>query len=310
MNSNKLSAAAQPGCANPNADKTAASAAVNTVSSSASAPVTGPEAFLRPSHAPQNPSSSGAVRATEKAGEKGPAAADGQKKDPSDGEVLAARAPGSSGACAPKRKRGRPRKAKTQESKNAAEAFLPAQERPAGETACREAQKQAREDKKQTLPAKQKEETAHAPLKRVQTRKTAPKTHASREKGPEYQAEFAPRLLAFFDVPPFKVTEVMKKDGSVTLLETASELPTFAAFARDLGVTQSRLMEWEEQHPEFAEAAKKARDLQGDILIQNSLRGNYSSSFAVFTAKNILGWSDGKDETKPSDKPLVVRWEK
>ncbi|MBO7238550.1 MAG: hypothetical protein J6U96_04630 [Elusimicrobiaceae bacterium] len=124
-----------------------------------------------------------------------------------------------------------------------------------------------------------------------------------------YQPEFAARLLAFFDVPPFRVTEVQKKDGSIALVETASELPTFAAFARSLGVTQAQLMKWEETHADFAEAAKKARDLQGDILIQNSLRGNYSASFAVFTAKNILGWTDGKDGPA-APQTIVVRWEK
>jgi len=124
-----------------------------------------------------------------------------------------------------------------------------------------------------------------------------------------YQPEFAERLLAFFDVPPFHVTEIRKKDGSVTLLETASELPTFAAFARKLGITQAQLMRWEEEYADFAQAAKKARDLQGDILIQNSLRGNYSSSFAVFTAKNILGWTDGK-EMPAVPQTIIVRWEK
>lgn len=149
-----------------------------------------------------------------------------------------------------------------------------------------------------------------ASAKRAKTRKTPAKTRRTAKTGPEYRPEFCARLLVFFDVPPFKVTEVQKKDGSITLLETASELPTFAAFARSLGVTQGTLMAWEEKHADFAEAAKKARDLQGDILIQNSLRGNYSASFAVFTAKNILGWSDGKDEPKQPPRPLVVRWEK
>lgn len=124
-----------------------------------------------------------------------------------------------------------------------------------------------------------------------------------------YKSQYAADLLAFFDVPPFRVTEVMKKDGSVSLLETASELPTFAAFARRIGVTQACLLQWEKEHPAFAQAARKARDLQGDILIQNSLRGNYSSSFAVFTAKNILGWTDGKEETKKPERPLVIKWE-
>ena len=72
-------------------------------------------------------------------------------------------------------------------------------------------------------------------------------------------------------------------------------------------VTTAQLKQWEIQHPAFALAAQKARDLQGNILIQNSLRGNYSSSFAVFTAKNLLGWREQKDES-PSG-PVVVRWE-
>ncbi len=123
-----------------------------------------------------------------------------------------------------------------------------------------------------------------------------------------YRPEFCDRLMAFFDVPAFRVTEVMKRDGSVSLVETAAELPTFAAFAKSLGTTCAVLDVWEKKHPSFREAAQKARDLQSNILIQNSLRGNYSASFAVFTAKNLLGWRDGKEDASSSG-PLVVRWE-
>ena len=125
-----------------------------------------------------------------------------------------------------------------------------------------------------------------------------------------YNEEYPSRLLAFFDIAPFKITEVQKKDGTVSLLETACELPTFEAFAKTLGTTRQMLKKWEEKHPAFAQAAAKARDLQSDILIQNSLRGNYSSSFAVFTAKNLLGWKDGKEDAAQPPKALVVRWEK
>ena len=128
-------------------------------------------------------------------------------------------------------------------------------------------------------------------------------------KGPlHYQPEFCDKLLAFFDVPPFHITEVTKKDGSVSLVETAAELPTFAAFAKQIGTTCDVLKTWERRHASFREAAQKARDLQSNILIQNSLRGNYSASFAMFTAKNLLGWKDGKEETVTSG-PLIVRWE-
>ena len=121
-----------------------------------------------------------------------------------------------------------------------------------------------------------------------------------------YRPEFCDKLLAFFDIPAFHVTEVTKRDGSVSLVETAAELPTFAAFAKQLGTTCEVLKMWESKHPAFCEAAKKARDLQSNILIQNSLRGNYSASFAVFTAKNLLGWKDGKDDIPA---PITVSWE-
>lgn len=135
------------------------------------------------------------------------------------------------------------------------------------------------------------------------------KLPAEKKNSLAYQPEFCDRLLAFFDVPPFHITEVMKKDGSVNLVETAAELPTFASFAKSLGTTVSVLLVWEKKYPAFREATQRARDLQGNILIQNSLRGNYSSSFAVFTAKNLLGWKDGKEESQ-SVGPLVIRWEK
>lgn len=140
------------------------------------------------------------------------------------------------------------------------------------------------------------------------------KTSARRAKktasGATYRSSFCADMLAYFDVPPFKITEVMKKDGSVSLVETAAELPTFAGFAKMLGVTQETLRGWEKRHPAFAEAAEKARDLQYNILVQNSLRGNYSASFAVFTAKNMLGWRDGKEDTPSPEKTVTVRWEK
>lgn len=140
--------------------------------------------------------------------------------------------------------------------------------------------------------------------------KIAKRAVAAERKRPtlKYQPEFCEKLLAFFDVPPFRVTEVMKRDGSISLVETAAELPTFAAFAKQLGTTCEVLSSWEKKHPAFKEAAQKARDLQSNILIQNSLRGNYSASFAVFTAKNLLGWKDGKDlpETPGA---LIVKWE-
>ena len=124
----------------------------------------------------------------------------------------------------------------------------------------------------------------------------------------KYNPGFCTELLRFFDCAPFSVTEVQKKDGTITLLETAAELPTFAAFAKKIGVTCAELKAWETKYADFKYACEQARDRQGNILIQNSLRGNYASSFAVFTAKNLLGWKDGKDAPETAV-PVVIEWE-
>ena len=125
----------------------------------------------------------------------------------------------------------------------------------------------------------------------------------------KYQPSFCQELLTFFNGAAFTITEVQKRDGSISLLETACELPTFAAFAKKINVTCAELRAWEEEYPDFKYACEQARDRQGNILIQNSLRGNYASSFAVFTAKNLLGWKDGKAETETKG-PVVIEWEK
>lgn len=124
----------------------------------------------------------------------------------------------------------------------------------------------------------------------------------------KYQPSFCEDILEFFNGSSFTVTEVQKRDGSISLLETACELPTFAAFAKKIGVTCMELRAWEEKYPAFQYACEQARDRQANILIQNSLRGNYAASFAMFTAKNLLGWKDGKDVTQVSD-PISISWE-
>ena len=123
----------------------------------------------------------------------------------------------------------------------------------------------------------------------------------------KYNPSFCEELKKFFSGNAFSVTEIQKKDGSIALLETASELPTFAAFAKKIGTTCAQLRRWEAQYPAFKLACEQARDQQGNILLQNSLRGNYAASFAVFAAKNLLGWKDGKDSGDSSD--LILTWE-
>ena len=124
----------------------------------------------------------------------------------------------------------------------------------------------------------------------------------------KYNPAFCEDMLKFFEGPAFHVTEVQKKDGSISLVETAAELPTFAAFAKKIGVTCRELRVWEKTYPAFEYACEQARERQGNILLQNALRGHYASSFAVFTAKNLLGWKENK-ETDAAPSAVEITWE-
>ena len=84
-----------------------------------------------------------------------------------------------------------------------------------------------------------------------------------------YQPSYCEEVLAFFEGPAFHVTEAQKKDGSFSLVEHASELPTFAAFAKKIGVTCADLRAWEARQPAFKYACEQARDRQANFLIQN-----------------------------------------
>ena len=55
------------------------------------------------------------------------------------------------------------------------------------------------------------------------------------------------------------------------------------------------MLQWAKERPEFSEAYKTSKLLQERFLVTNSLHGRYEKAFAIFTAKNILGWRDKKE---------------
>tara|TARA_B100000315_G_scaffold260662_1_gene323805 strand:- start:2297 stop:2674 length:378 start_codon:yes stop_codon:yes gene_type:complete len=74
-------------------------------------------------------------------------------------------------------------------------------------------------------------------------------------------------------------------------------------FAWLIGVDRDTLKEWANKrdedgdlvYPEFSAAYKRVTDAQERILITNGLKGGYQANFAIFTAKNVLGWRDRQD---------------
>lgn len=116
-----------------------------------------------------------------------------------------------------------------------------------------------------------------------------------------FKEEFADQLLDFFDKEPFERRPLLDKEGN----ERGSEIvpgkfPTLARFAVMIGVTRETLHDWATarnedeslRYPNFSYAYKKAKEYQEAILVEGALANAFHANFAIFTAKNVLGWRD------------------
>lgn len=99
----------------------------------------------------------------------------------------------------------------------------------------------------------------------------------------KYKPEYCQEIIKFFSSNPYDIIE-----GKVKV----NDLPTFEKFAVNIDVCVDSLHEWKKRYKEFFEAYKKAQQLQKNFLITNALLGNYNSTFAIFTAKNITDMRD------------------
>ncbi len=115
----------------------------------------------------------------------------------------------------------------------------------------------------------------------------------------KYDPSFCESLIDFFNIPPYTIKDmtIQKPDGTQidkTEFE-ANDIPFFSKWCRKIGVNQETMVEWTKRYPDFSVAYNQAKELQCEILVTNGLRGTYATPFAIFTAKNILGWRDKSD---------------
>jgi len=103
-----------------------------------------------------------------------------------------------------------------------------------------------------------------------------------------YDKKFAAQLREFFSVEAYR--EERDDKGNPRVI--CNRFPTLARFACNIGVHRETLLEWAEKHPEFSDAYRFAKAAQESILAEGALAGAYHGSFAIFTAKNVLGWRD------------------
>ncbi len=133
----------------------------------------------------------------------------------------------------------------------------------------------------------------------------------------KYKKKYAKELIEFFDIDPGIDVEVENSKGVMQSVRHAADFPTKEAFACKIGVHRDTLHEWanakyengELKHPEFTDAYKRAEMYQNKILLQNGLKGGYQANFAIFTAKNVLGWRDKVDLEHAGNDKKPLKWE-
>lgn len=118
-----------------------------------------------------------------------------------------------------------------------------------------------------------------------------------------YRPEYCEQLIAMFSVEAFTTESYTNGNGEERTRTVPCKFPTLARFAANINVDRDTLKEWANKidesgtlvHPEFSAAYKKAKDLQEALLVEGGLAGAYETPFAIFTAKNVIGWKDKQD---------------
>jgi len=127
--------------------------------------------------------------------------------------------------------------------------------------------------------------------------------------------EFSPEMekkvrLYFEEYEPFYECPVEKqdKDGNVTtaMERVANPPPSMFRLAKFIGVNRSTVYYWMDSDNEFSDLVKGLlKDSYSEALQENAMMGKYNCSFAIFAAKNRLGWKDKSEITGADNKPLI-----
>lgn len=94
--------------------------------------------------------------------------------------------------------------------------------------------------------------------------------------------------------------EKQRKDGTVeTRMERiANPIPSKQRLAKDIKISRSYLYRLMGENKQLKDTIEKGiEDLYPWVLKENGLSGAYNTAFAIFAAKNELGWAD-KHEVK------------
>ena len=125
-----------------------------------------------------------------------------------------------------------------------------------------------------------------------------------------YRVEYCKSMLDYFTVKATEEEETSEEtvnieDGKfgqkkklskkTSKRKVGSGLPTLEGWCCTLPITMRRMYDWIAKHEDFKETYMLCKQIQKNMLVQNTLLGRYQPGFAMFLAKNI---TDLKDDPK------------
>lgn len=130
-----------------------------------------------------------------------------------------------------------------------------------------------------------------------------------------YKPEYASMMIDFFKVDVYDKVEIeretryspktgIKVSEKIKYKIVPNDLPTFEAFAMEIGVSQDTIVRWatavedEEaqdpvyRYPDFRGAYNVCKHLQKSFLVDNGLKGNSPPASFIFVTKNVTDMTD------------------
>lgn len=127
----------------------------------------------------------------------------------------------------------------------------------------------------------------------------------------KYRKEYCQAIVDFFTVEEFEEHTEQKATASGKVVEvtkrTPAGFPSIQGFAASIGVCNDTIYEWRKHHVEFSEAIKKGQALQEKLLVKHAMSGGYAQAFAIFFAKNNMGWKDKIEQEVIQREPVKIQ---
>lgn len=121
----------------------------------------------------------------------------------------------------------------------------------------------------------------------------------------KYRVEYIQQMHDYFNIAAGEDVQTENSKGEKHTIRVAANLPTLVGFAFVIGVNRDTLSKWSKKYKRFGKVYSEAKDHQERILVENGLKGGYNTNFAIFTAKNVLGWRDRHELLGDPERPLI-----